>query len=104
MAKRDERWGPWTRLGVRRTDGGRPGTSDGAVDEGGIRNPFLVSKERRSETPHLRLHAPCFYPTAWMRLGIHVVFPMCWSYGHRPACSARRFLPPATRGFWEYIQ
>ena len=35
----------------------------GDVDYGGIRNPLLVSKERRSETLHLRLHVPCFYPT-----------------------------------------
>ena len=32
-------------------------------DYGGIRHPLLVSKERRSETLHLRLHTPCFYPT-----------------------------------------
>ena len=37
----------------------------------------------------------------WTRLGVRVVFPMCWSYGHCPAC---RFLPPATSGFWEYVQ
>jgi hypothetical protein len=49
-------------------DSGKPTVRDergahGDVDYGGIRNPLLGSKERRSETLHLRLHAPCFYPT-----------------------------------------
>jgi len=49
-------------------DSGKPTVRDergahGDVDYGGIRNPLLVSKERRSDTLHLRLHAPCFYPT-----------------------------------------
>ena len=35
----------------------------GDVDDSGIRNPLLVSKERMPETLHLRLHTPCFYPT-----------------------------------------
>jgi len=34
------------------------------VDYGGIRNPLLGSKERMSETLHLRLRALCFYPTS----------------------------------------
>jgi hypothetical protein len=50
-------------------DSGKPTVRDergahGDVNYGGIRNPLLGSKERRSETLHLRLHAPCFYPTA----------------------------------------
>jgi hypothetical protein len=49
-------------------DSGNPTVRDergahGDVDYGGIRNPLLGSKERRSETLRLRLHAPCFYPT-----------------------------------------
>jgi hypothetical protein len=56
-------------------DSGKPTVRDergahGDVDYGGIRNPLLGSKERRSETLHLRLHAPCFYPTLWPRLEI----------------------------------
>ena len=62
-------------LGIRRCcqpDSGKPTVRDergahGDVDYGGIRNPLLGSKERRSETLHLQLHAPCFYPTPWAR-------------------------------------
>jgi len=54
-------------------DSGKPTVRDergahGDVDYGGIRNPLLGSKERTSETLHLRLHAPCFYPTARRKL------------------------------------
>jgi hypothetical protein len=44
-----------------------PGRSEGGVDERGIRNPLLGSKQRMSETLHLRLRALCFYPTVWRR-------------------------------------
>ena len=33
------------------------------MTKGGIRNPFLGSKERMSGTLHRWLHTPCFYPT-----------------------------------------
>ena len=56
-------------------DSGKPTVRDergahGDVDYGGIRNPLLGSKERTSETLHLRLHAPCFYPTTRLRVQI----------------------------------
>ena len=36
---------------------------EGDGDHGGITDPLRASRERRSETLYLRLHAPCFYPT-----------------------------------------
>jgi hypothetical protein len=49
-------------------DSGNPTVRDergacGNVSEGGIRNPLHVSKEWKSETLHLMLRAPYFYPT-----------------------------------------
>src|SRR2546425_1720388 len=49
-------------------DSGKPTVRDergacGNVSYGGTRHPPRVSKERGSETLHLRLRAPYFYPT-----------------------------------------